>query len=186
MSSSTIEANLARGAGLHVQSWPAALARPIKLGIAWIRFRRQLRRDVKELMALDDHLLADIGLKRGQIEYVVQYGHLPAPIKECVMADCTKINIDGHWVSPRGGTTAKTINPATGKCGGRMSLPPLPMLTSPACESRDTNSHTFCTCLRGEGPEPEADMSAISVFPVGHQWLTIGCPTLAPTGVFQL
>jgi hypothetical protein len=61
------------------------------------------------------------------------------------MGDYTKINIDGHWVSPRGGTAANTINPATGKCGGRMSLPPLPMLTSPACESRDTGSHTFCT-----------------------------------------
>jgi len=31
-----------------------------------------------------------------------------APIKECVMRDYTKINIDGRWVSPRGGTTANT------------------------------------------------------------------------------
>jgi acyl-CoA reductase-like NAD-dependent aldehyde dehydrogenase len=30
------------------------------------------------------------------------------------MRDYTKINIDGRWVSPRGGTTANTINPATG------------------------------------------------------------------------
>jgi uncharacterized protein YjiS (DUF1127 family) len=77
MSSSTIEAYLARGAGLHVQSWPAALARPIKSGIAWIRSRLRLRRNVKELVALDDHLLADIGLRRGQIDYLVQCGHLP-------------------------------------------------------------------------------------------------------------
>jgi len=40
------------------------------------------------------------------------------------MRNYTKINIDGRWVSPRGGTTANTINPATGKCGGRMSLSP--------------------------------------------------------------
>ena len=32
-----------------------------------------------------------------------------APIEECVMPDYTKINIDGHWVSPRGGTTVNTI-----------------------------------------------------------------------------
>ena len=53
------------------------------------------------------------------------------------MRDYTKINIDGPRVSPQGDTTANTINPATGKCGGRMSLSPLPMLTSSACESRD-------------------------------------------------
>lgn len=29
-------------------------------------------------MALDDHLLDDIGLRRGQIEYLAQYGHLPS------------------------------------------------------------------------------------------------------------
>jgi len=40
------------------------------------------------------------------------------------MRDYTKINIDGRLVSPRGGTTANTINPATGECGGRMSLSP--------------------------------------------------------------
>jgi protein-S-isoprenylcysteine O-methyltransferase Ste14 len=83
------------------------------------------------------------------------------------MRDYTKINIDGRWVSPRGGTTANTINPATGKCGGRMSLSPLPMLTSSACESRDNRRpyflHRYPPRLRGEGREPEADMSAISV-----------------------
>jgi uncharacterized protein YjiS (DUF1127 family) len=77
MSSSTIEAPLARSSGLNSKSWLAALVRPIKRGIAWIEFRRQLRCDMKELMALDDRLLADIGLRRGQIEYVAQYGHLP-------------------------------------------------------------------------------------------------------------
>ena len=73
------------------------------------------------------------------------------------MRDYTKINIDGRWVSPQGGTTANTINPATGKCGGRMSLSPRPMLTSPACESRDNRQpyflHRFLPRLRGEGRE---------------------------------
>ena len=70
------------------------------------------------------------------------------------MPDYTKINIDGHWVSPRGGTAANTINPATGKCGGRVSLPPPPMLTSPAGESRDTRQpyflHRFLPRLNGK------------------------------------
>jgi hypothetical protein len=71
--------------------------------------------------------------------------------------DYTKVNIDGRWVSPRGGTTANIINPATGKCGGRMSLSPRPMLTSPACESSDNRQpyflHRFLPRLRGEGRE---------------------------------
>jgi uncharacterized protein YjiS (DUF1127 family) len=77
MSISTIESYLARGGGLRVQSWHAALARPVKSGLAWIRSHPRLRRHVEELRALDDHLLADIGLGRGQIEYLAQYGHLP-------------------------------------------------------------------------------------------------------------
>ena len=79
MSSPTIEAYLARGsAGLHFQSWPAAPVRPIKSAIVRITSRSRLRRNVKELMALDDHLLADIGVRRTHIEYLAQYGHLGA------------------------------------------------------------------------------------------------------------
>ena len=73
------------------------------------------------------------------------------------MRDYTKINIDVRWVSPRDATMANTINPATGKCGGRMSLSPPPMLTSPAFESRDNRQpylpHRFLPRLRGEGRE---------------------------------
>ena len=79
----------------------------------------------------------------------------------------TKIYIGGRWVSPQGGTTANTINPATEKCGGRISLPPPRMLTSPVCESRDNRQpyflHNFLPRLHGEGREFEANMSAISV-----------------------
>jgi hypothetical protein len=70
-----------------------------------------------------------------------------APIEECVMPDHTKINIDEHWVWPAG------LNPATGKCGGRVSLLP-PTLTSPAYESRDTRQqyflHRFLPRLNGK------------------------------------
>ena len=74
MSTSTIEARMGLRADLNAESWPAALARPIKQGIAWIESRRRLRRDIKELMALDDRILRDIGLRRSDIDYAARYG----------------------------------------------------------------------------------------------------------------
>jgi uncharacterized protein YjiS (DUF1127 family) len=74
MSTSAIAARVARRADLNAASWPAALARPIRQGIAWIGFRRRLHRNVRELMALDDRLLRDIGLRRSDVEHAVRYG----------------------------------------------------------------------------------------------------------------
>jgi uncharacterized protein YjiS (DUF1127 family) len=69
MNSSTIANPVARSAGLDSDSWPAALARPIKRGIAWIGSRRRPRRHIEELMALDDHILRDIGLSRSAVKF---------------------------------------------------------------------------------------------------------------------
>ena len=74
MSSPTIVAPLARGAELNSESRLAALARPIKRAIDWIGYRRRLRRNLNELRALDDRMLRDIGLSRGDIEHVMQRG----------------------------------------------------------------------------------------------------------------
>ena len=78
MSTSTIEApvarRVARRADLNADSWPAALARPIRQGIAWIGSRRRLRRDVRELLALDDRILRDIGLRRSDVDYAARHG----------------------------------------------------------------------------------------------------------------
>ena len=74
MSTSTIEAAVARRADPNAASWLTALARPLKQGIAWIGFRRRLRRDVEELRALDDRMLRDIGLSRSDVEYAARYG----------------------------------------------------------------------------------------------------------------
>jgi uncharacterized protein YjiS (DUF1127 family) len=74
MSSSTIETPVARSAGLNSGSGLAVLARPIQRGIAWIGARRRLRRQINELMALDDRTLRDIGLRRGEVERAVRYG----------------------------------------------------------------------------------------------------------------
>lgn len=68
MSSSAIEASTNAG------SWPTALTRPIRQGIARIAARRELRRSVKELMALDDRILRDIGLRRSDIELAARFG----------------------------------------------------------------------------------------------------------------
>jgi uncharacterized protein YjiS (DUF1127 family) len=74
MSSSTIETRVAPSADLSPGSWLAAPVRSIRQGIAWIGFRRRLRRDVREMMALDDRILRDIGVRRSEVEYAARYG----------------------------------------------------------------------------------------------------------------
>jgi len=44
---------------------------------AWIRRHWKLSRDTAKLMALDDYLLADMGLTRGEIRGLVRRGQLP-------------------------------------------------------------------------------------------------------------
>ncbi|MGK9171382.1 DUF1127 domain-containing protein [Inquilinus limosus] len=46
---------------------PAMAARAVGRCAAWIRHRMKIRRDTETLMALDDHLLADMGLDRPEI-----------------------------------------------------------------------------------------------------------------------
>ena len=53
------------------------LTESIRRGIAWIRYRGQVRRAIKTLRDFDDHLLADLGLTRDQIKKVACSGHLP-------------------------------------------------------------------------------------------------------------
>ena len=52
----------------------ALLATFIKRSFAWLKARRDARRAMDELMALDDRALADIGLTRGDIPYAVRHG----------------------------------------------------------------------------------------------------------------
>ena len=66
MSSSAMETSAA--------SWLIALARPIKQGIARVMARRELRRSVKEMMALDERILRDIGLSRSEVELAARFG----------------------------------------------------------------------------------------------------------------
>ena len=54
-------------------SWNA-IVRSLKRRIARIREAYRLQRDVRSLSALDDHMLADIGLARSDLVHVARHG----------------------------------------------------------------------------------------------------------------
>jgi uncharacterized protein YjiS (DUF1127 family) len=80
MSSSTFESSMSRGASLIAGYWQAALANLAKRWIDQIRSEWQTRRGIDALMALDERMLADIGLTRGAVEYAGRYGRLPTRV----------------------------------------------------------------------------------------------------------
>jgi len=55
-------------------SWVTALATFAKRRLARFEERRRVRRDAEALLAMDDRTLADIGLRRCEIEYAARYG----------------------------------------------------------------------------------------------------------------
>ena len=63
----------------------APVARPaiwtMARGVAWVRHQLRLRRDTAKLLALSDHLLADMGVRRDQVGSAVRdaYGAERAP-----------------------------------------------------------------------------------------------------------
>ncbi|WP_439817475.1 hypothetical protein [Zavarzinia sp. CC-PAN008] len=72
--------NATHAAGAHgfLASWPsllgAALAWPVHLAGGW-RGTASLRRDIRDLEALDDAVLRDIGVKRRDIRRIVAERH---------------------------------------------------------------------------------------------------------------
>jgi len=62
--------------GLGAGSWRQALANLVRRGAARIKHRRQARRDLARLQALDDRMLRDIGLSRADVVYFAGYGRL--------------------------------------------------------------------------------------------------------------
>jgi uncharacterized protein YjiS (DUF1127 family) len=55
-------------------AWLAAAARSLAWLIAAIAHELRTRRGMRQLAAMEDHMLKDIGLRRGEIEYSVRYG----------------------------------------------------------------------------------------------------------------
>jgi uncharacterized protein YjiS (DUF1127 family) len=76
MSRSTTESQ-ALGTGSDAASWRAVLAKSIRQPFVWSGTQRRIRRDIDALMALNDRMLADIGLSRGEILYAARHGSLP-------------------------------------------------------------------------------------------------------------
>jgi hypothetical protein len=59
---------------------------------------------MNELMALDDRMLADIGLTRGSVEHAVRYGRLPSAVHDSVPGSLTaRRNAQAGipWSTPR-------------------------------------------------------------------------------------
>jgi uncharacterized protein YjiS (DUF1127 family) len=59
-------------------SWLTVLPRLAKHQIVRIMERRRLRRSADALLAMDDRILADIGLHRCEVAYAARYGRRPA------------------------------------------------------------------------------------------------------------
>lgn len=56
------------------RSWLTVLSQLAKHQVDRIMERRRARRDAWLLLGFDDHMLADIGLRRCEVEYAIRYG----------------------------------------------------------------------------------------------------------------
>jgi len=77
MSNSSVESRSLLNDRPQTEPWRAALANLIKRWGARIKNERRVRDAMNELAALDDRMLADIGLSREDVEHVVRHGRLP-------------------------------------------------------------------------------------------------------------
>jgi uncharacterized protein YjiS (DUF1127 family) len=55
----------------------AALSDAVGRCTGWVKRRQQIRRNLELLTSLDDHLLADIGLMRDQVEQAAEGSYVP-------------------------------------------------------------------------------------------------------------
>jgi uncharacterized protein YjiS (DUF1127 family) len=55
----------------------AALSYAVGRCVDWVKRRQQIRRNLELLTSMDDHLLADIGLMRDQVEQAAEGSYVP-------------------------------------------------------------------------------------------------------------
>jgi uncharacterized protein YjiS (DUF1127 family) len=82
MSNSSVESQALLNDRRATEPWRAALADSIKRWVAGIKNERRVRGAVNELAALDDRMLADIGLTRDDVTYAARHGRLPVRMLE--------------------------------------------------------------------------------------------------------
>ena len=81
MELSTIDVPTPSGVkAIKTPHWLAALSGLAKQQIGWILERRRVRRDAEALLSMDDRCLADIGLRRCEVEYAARHGRRPADL----------------------------------------------------------------------------------------------------------
>jgi len=78
MSSITIDFPAPAAKRGPLRSWLAFPAAAVRRSIARIRNMIQARRDTYALLQLDDRMLADIGLSRGEVAYAIRHGRRPS------------------------------------------------------------------------------------------------------------
>jgi len=61
-------------------SWVTVLSKFAKRQITGIVEWRRIRREAEALLSMDDRTLADIGLRRCEVEYAARYGRRPADL----------------------------------------------------------------------------------------------------------
>ena len=81
MNSSSIATALSLASGhRYAAGAKALLVNPVRWLASWISSELARRHGAAQLRAMDDRHLADIGLTRGEIEYVVRYGKRPGSL----------------------------------------------------------------------------------------------------------
>jgi uncharacterized protein YjiS (DUF1127 family) len=78
MSSTIIDSPKAAVKSGTVRSWFAFAMEAAQRSIARIRNMIRIRRNTAALLRLDDRMLADVGLSRGEVEYAVRHGRRPS------------------------------------------------------------------------------------------------------------
>lgn len=80
MNSHTVGSRASWVARLRLDAWLRRLMTAVRRWAAWLEAERRIRRNTEALMSLDDRMLADIGVSRSELAYIVRYGRRPSEV----------------------------------------------------------------------------------------------------------